>query len=189
MSSKYLIIGLGNPGEDYFKTRHNVGQQAVDVLAEKLIQNGSKPKWELRKYQKAEICQVAPEIVLAKPNTFMNESGRAVEKLVKWYQPESLMLIYDDLDLKFGEFKIQENKTPKNHNGVQSVITHLRSDQFMSVRIGIDARTPEQRLQVSGSDYVLAKFSQVETKQLESTLDRVAQDVVRYLGDTTPYLR
>jgi PTH1 family peptidyl-tRNA hydrolase len=169
-----LIVGLGNPGNEYKNTRHNAGFMVVDKIA------GNK-KWTLRKKFEAEICEIKPSgavtaALLARPVTFMNESGRAVRKIVDFYKIKlkNLYLIHDDLDLRLGEYKLQMGKGPKAHNGVISVEKYLRGVDFWRLRVGVNARQSGLRF-VSGDDYVLEAFSKTELKDLSKVVDEVVE--------------
>src|SRR6185369_4075580 len=111
-----LFVGLGNPGKKYEKTRHNVGWLVLDSLQ---IPN---TKFEVQKQFNAEVLKIG-ETILAKPQTFMNDSGVAVSAIVNFYkiEPDNIYVIHDDLDIKLGEYKIQKGKGPKQHNGILSI--------------------------------------------------------------------
>ncbi len=145
-----LIIGLGNPGEKYAQNRHNVGYVVIDKLQ---ILN-SKPK----------------NIIFAKTNVFMNESGKIVKKLLDKYKlnTDNLWIIHDDLDIRLGEYKIQKGKGPKVHKGLQSIEEELGTDDFWRVRVGVDNRDPENR--IPGEEYVLQDFTTQETLKLEEVV-------------------
>jgi PTH1 family peptidyl-tRNA hydrolase len=161
---KYLIIGLGNPGNKYKYTRHNIGQLFLDFILLRLVKEG---KWEYKKNLHGYIATFQ-NILFFKPNTYMNESGVAIRAVVSFYKLkniENIFLIYDDLDQRFGKFKINRH-TPKIHFGVLSVKESISSDKFLSIKLGIDNRT--QKLQ--GKDYVLSKFSPQEMSTIESEI-------------------
>lgn len=155
-----IIIGLGNPGKEYEGTRHNVGFVTLDRMVEK-IDNG---KLIMDKKFNAQVLK-ADDVLLVKPQTFMNKSGEAVKRLTTYYRLPiaDLYVVHDDLDIRLGEYKIQFGKGPKVHNGVNSVEQALGSDQFWHVRVGVDNRITEERQQFSGQDYVLGKFKKKET--------------------------
>jgi len=170
----FLIIGLGNPGEKYKHTRHNVGYDVV----EKIFNN---PKFQLHKHVQAELANIeisGKKVVLAKPVTFMNESGKAVEKLVKNYLPaqagqsritNELIIIHDDISLELGTIKISRGAGAGNHHGVKSVIDHLGTQDFIRVRCGIGRG--------SGilSDVVLSSFMQDELDIVRPMVQRAAE--------------
>lgn len=167
-----LIVGLGNPGKDYENTRHNAGASLVDFIAKKQSVSF------IKKFQSqyAEFQNNGEKIILLKPQTFMNNSGDAVQEAAKFYKIsiENIFIAFDDLDIKQDEFKTQKGKYPKVHNGVNDIINKLGGDQFTFVRIGIDNRTEEERKYISGRDYVLQKlnssFDQIFERVLESII-------------------
>lgn len=131
-----LIVGLGNPGEKYKDTRHNVGFMVVDKLAHEL--GGSDISWESSPKLSAVIAKTG-EVVLAKPTTFMNASGKAVRKIVDFYKmgPEDVWVVHDDLDLPLGKIRIRAGGASAGHHGIDSLIKELGSDKFIRVRLGI----------------------------------------------------
>lgn len=170
-----LLVGLGNPGEKYLNTRHNVGFLFLDSVAKKA---GKHEAFTLNKKCDGEVCDVhvdnsggTQKIILLKPQTFMNDSGRAVKKCMDFYKIalEDVTIIHDDLDIAFGHFKIQLAKGPKVHNGITSVESSLQSSEFLRVRIGVENRTAP----ISGSEYVLQDFTQEEHSQLEVIFSQV----------------
>jgi PTH1 family peptidyl-tRNA hydrolase len=167
----YIVIGLGNPGPDYTKTRHNAGYLTVDVLS---------AKWgiELRKRTHraltGEGTACGHKIVLAKPETFMNLSGLSVSDLFSWYKCEhnELILLYDDADLPAGSIRVREKGSAGTHNGMKSVIYQLGFDDFPRVRIGIGK--PEGR---DMADFVLSKPAGDEASVLNEALRNAADAV------------
>lgn len=161
----YLIVGLGNIGEEYEKTRHNAGFMFVDKLAgeEQFLKN----------------------FTLVKPQTMMNDSGRAVRKIMDFYKLgiDDVVVVHDDLDIAFGEYKIQKDKGPKVHNGVLSVEQCLGRTDFWRVRIGIDNRQPGVNYG-TGADYVLSNFSKVEVKELNVLFEEIVKELAETLGWT-----
>ncbi|MCB9802455.1 aminoacyl-tRNA hydrolase [Candidatus Nomurabacteria bacterium] len=160
-----LIIGLGNPGTEYQLTRHNFGFLALEELAKK-----HQLKWQERKKEKAETCEFIlgkEKIILARPLTFMNDSGFAVANLKRFYKikTENIVIIYDDLDLDFGKIKISYNRSAGGHNGVSSIIQYLKSKEFIRLRLGIaPQKGPAEK-------FVLQKFSVAQKKQLTEIID------------------
>lgn len=171
----YLIVGLGNPGEDYERTRHNAGFLFVNKLTEK-------EKFEVDKRQEAEIFKRG-EIIFAKPFTFMNDTGRSVRRIMDFYKLgiEKLIVVHDDLDIAFGEFKIQKEVGPKVHNGLKSIEQYLGRKDFLRVRIGIDNRQPGMSYG-TGADYVLSKFSKEELRELNETIVDGIKELAETLG-------
>ena len=181
-----LIVGLGNPGEKYKNNRHNVGFMVVDEFA-RLIVNG---RWLMVKKFQSLIINHESSIMFAKPQTFMNESGIAIKKLVVQYKIKTpdLWVIHDDLDLKLGSYKIQKGKGPKLHNGVNSIERELGNWNFWRVRIGIDNRMPNAKWpmlngkKISGEQYVLQDFTKEELEILERTIDNVVEELLTILS-------
>lgn len=170
-----IIVGLGNPGEKYRNTRHNLGFELVDVLAQGK-HFGVDSKLE------AEICKDG-NFVFVKPTTFMNESGRSVRKVMDFYKmsAKDVVLIHDDLDLKLGDYKVQDGVGPKVHNGVNSVEEALGTKDFRRVRLGIDNREKNDYSK-SGADYVLEKFTKEEEEEVQDILEEVADELLVTLG-------
>jgi PTH1 family peptidyl-tRNA hydrolase len=138
-----LVIGLGNPGSQYEQTRHNAGFRIVDILAAKLGW-----RWERRGRAMLASGSIGTEkVVLVKPLTYMNNSGEAVGELVRWYklQPEDVLVVYDDLDLAVGKLRLRANGSDGGHNGMDSIIRHLHTNQFPRLRVGI-GRPANQRM-------------------------------------------
>lgn len=162
-----LIIGLGNPGTKYEKTRHNFGFMAVDFLREKL----GAADFKLNKRCNAEIVKIG-EIILAKPQTFMNNSGEATTKLLSFFKikPDDLSVIHDDLDLDFGKIKTGMGRGSAGHNGVKSVIDRLGTNNFNRIRLGV-GRPPEH---IPPEDYVLQDFSSEELNQIPEILKKIS---------------
>lgn len=174
-----IIVGLGNPGKDYQSSRHNVGFMAVDRLAQLL-----NVSWREEKAFTALIAKTA-ELILIKPRTYMNDSGRAVQGWLQYYRKietsatyPQLAVIYDDLDIPFGSWKWQFGTGPKAHNGVKSVIAHLGTDQFWHGRIGTENRE-NHRLSVPSDEYVLAPFVANEMATLAQVLKEMTDQLLK----------
>jgi peptidyl-tRNA hydrolase, PTH1 family len=152
-----LIVGLGNPGKEYELTRHNAGFQFVEFLVKKYSLNVTNKFSSLF----AEMQFAGEKIIILKPQTFMNESGRAVVEAMKFYKItfDDVYIAFDDLDIKLGEFKVQKGHYPKVHNGINDIIGKTKTDQFTYIRIGVDDRSPIEKDFLSGKDYVLKKFT------------------------------
>lgn len=166
-----LIVGLGNPGKKYAKTRHNIGFMFVDKVVDEL-----KGKFTLDKEKKCEIYthnDLNDKIIFIKPQTYMNLSGEAILKVVKYYQIplEDILVIHDDLDLPTGKIRIRTNGSGGGHNGIKSIILHLKSPEFCRIRIGIDKND-------NVIDYVLGDFSKEDKKKIDIVLNE-ASNMVR----------
>ncbi len=176
-----IIIGLGNPGEKYQHTRHNVGWLFLDFLVKKL----ELPEFSDQKKVFSKVSKNS-DFLLVKPQTFMNDSGRAVQAVLKWngvdlnnpttQQLNNLIVVYDDLDIELGKFKVQFGSGPKIHNGVNSVREHLHNAEFWNVRIGTDGRGGDRTQ--SGREYVLQPFSGDERKELEGVFEEIVKELV-----------
>lgn len=174
-----LIVGLGNPGEKYSKNRHNVGFMVVEKLSEQM----KNEKWEVSKKFNAEMIQTK-EYILAKPQTFMNDSGVAVSKLCQFYKIkyEDLYIVHDDLDIKIGNFKIQYGKGPKVHNGLKSVEEKLGSDQFFNVRVGVENREVRGNGGIPGVVYSLQDFTDSERKIVDEVIAKIVDELMRVVS-------
>jgi len=174
-----LIVGLGNPGKKYARTRHNIGFMTVDALHEALKEYGSN-NWELSKKFNAAVsgCTVHNEkIVLAKPMTFMNDSGQAVQLLMRYYKipARDLIVTHDDKDLPLGTIKAQTDRGHAGHNGVRSIIEHLGSQNFTRVRVGIASEKAKEISDVA--DFVLSKFGLWERKKVAEVIRRAVAEI------------
>jgi len=168
-----LIVGLGNPGKDYAATRHNAGWLALDALAEHFQLNSG---FQTKSTFHAAILKPTPVLLLAKPQTFMNNSGRSVAYVYKRrsLKPEDVFVVHDDLDIKLGDYKIQKGKGPRVHNGLLSIYNRLRTKNFWHVRVGVNNRS--QGSKIAGEDYVLQKFSDEELKILDGVISRIVRE-------------
>ncbi len=171
----FIIVGLGNPGKKYENTRHNMGFKAVDQLGD---------QWSIPIQKSKHHCLIGEgrvhgqKVILAKPDTFMNQSGVAVGALVDYYgiEPDHLMVIYDDLDLDLGAIRIRKAGGPGTHNGMRSVVGHLGEKTFPRVRIGIG-----NKKEVPIIHFVTGKMSKEEKHILDHTIKKAAQAVDLFL--------
>ena len=157
MREKYLIAGLGNPGPRYANTRHNLGFLAADALAESL---GAAFRKKSCFSLLAEATCAGNELVIAKPQLFMNRSGEAVGQLVRYFniEPERLLIVVDDTDLPLGRLRLRKQGSAGGHNGLKSIINHLGSREFPRLRLGMGRPAdPEGMI-----DHVLSEFSRDE---------------------------
>ncbi len=165
---QYLIVGLGNPGPKYACTRHNAGFMALDALAEKCGVNVTRVKFHAL-VGEAEIGGV--KCLLMKPQTFMNESGTAVQAAADYYKipPERVIVVFDDISLDPGRLRIRRKGSDGGHNGIKSLIAQLDSEQFPRVKIGVGAKpNPDYDL----AAWVLSKFTPEEQKLLNEAYER-----------------
>ncbi len=174
----WLIVGLGNPGEEYTRTRHNIGFRVVAHLAERM---GARFEDKRAKSRTAEGTLAGQRVALAKPFTFMNLSGQAIVGLSQWYKvpPERVLVIYDDLDLPFGTLRLRERGSAGTHNGMRSTVTLLGTQNFPRLRVGIDRVPPKW----DAAKYVLSRFTSDEEAQIPSLLDRASDAVERAVRD------
>lgn len=174
----FLVVGLGNPGPEYQWTPHNAGFMAIDRIARQeglVVQN--------RRCRAATAsCRIAGrEVILAKPETFMNLSGLSVAALVKEFGADpakDLLVIYDELDLTLGSFKIKERGSPAGHNGARSIIASLQSQEWLRLRIGVAPDLPPEAKaagkRAGGKDYLLSAMRKADLGVLDEVLDQVA---------------
>lgn len=166
----WLIVGLGNPGPEYTKTRHNCGFRALDILAQKLGCKVDKGKFEGLYGQ---TTYEGHKLYLLKPLTYMNLSGRSVLQLSAYFNipPQRIVVIFDDISLDIGRLRIRSNGSAGGHNGIKSIISQLGSQDFPRVKVGVGAKpNPDFDL----ADWVLSAFSASEEKSLQAALDRAA---------------
>ncbi len=169
-----LIIGLGNPGEKYQNSRHNLGFMVVDELARKILPL-SKTKWEKNQKFNSQFIIFNSQFILIKPQTMMNASGFAVAKMANFYhiEPVEIWVVHDDVDLPLGKIKIRQGGAAAGHRGVESIIKQLRTDQFVRLRLGIGHP-------VRGGDklverFVLEKFSDQEKHEVKRMIKKAIQ--------------
>ena len=185
-----LIVGLGNPGEKYAKTRHNVGFMLLDVLAKAMNDD----HWEFSKKFKSLIIHRHPIALLVKPQAFMNNSGNIVKRLINYYKINvgDLWIIHDDMDIKLDHYKIQQGHGPRLHNGVNSVEKALMSEAFWRVRVGVDNRIEDiaQRTKgepsftkaMEGKEYVLQNFEKAEREIIDRVINKLTIDLINLIS-------
>ena len=169
-SETWLIVGLGNPGREYEKTRHNAGFRALDILAEKLGCKVDKAKFQGLYGQ---VNFKGRMLLLLKPQTFMNLSGRSVLQLSAFFHvpPQNIIVLFDDISLEPGRLRLRSDGSAGGHNGIKSIIAELGSQQFPRVKIGVGAKPhPDFDL----ADWVLSAFSAQEEQALQPALERAA---------------
>lgn len=168
----YLIVGLGNPGDKYRYTKHNVGFMVLDYFASEHNISISRTK---HKALLGEGMIGQEKVVLAKPQTYMNLSGESVLELMNWYKADvsKLIVVYDDVDLAVGRIRIRPEGSSGTHNGMKSIIYLLNTDKFPRIRIGI-GKQPEY---MDLGDYVLGRFTDEEIPLMEEAVKRSAQAI------------
>jgi PTH1 family peptidyl-tRNA hydrolase len=175
-NSPFLIVGLGNPGPRYAATRHNVGFMVVDELARR---HGMRlaGRQANAHYARGEIA--GQKVILAQPQTFMNNSGQAVRALASYYKvpPERVLIIYDEVALPTGTIRIREKGSSAGHNGVKSVIQHMGTENIPRIRVGVDRPSDPRHNQI---DWVLGRFTKEEQPLIEDAISRSA-DAVEYI--------
>ena len=170
--SDILVVGLGNPGDDYAHTRHNVGADVVEILARRHRATLKKGK------ENARVTDVhigGKRVTLAVPLTYMNDSGLAVVALARRYgvEPAQIVVVHDELDLPTAALKLKSGGGLAGHNGLRSIVSHLHSDEFARVRIGVSKPVSKEK----GADHVLKKFSKRERTEIDVTLEQAADAV------------
>jgi peptidyl-tRNA hydrolase, PTH1 family len=175
-SDRWVVVGLGNPGPRYEDTRHNVGVQVVEEL---LDRNRVSLKRHKSGCLTAETNVSGTSFVLARSTSFMNESGRPVGQLLRWYKvaPARLIVVHDELDIPFPQVRIKDGGGTAGHNGVSSIATHLGTKDFLRVRVGVSRPRGRQ----DPADYVLSSFSASERKELDGVVGNAADAVERIL--------
>lgn len=176
----FLIVGLGNPGRQYARTRHNAGFMVVEQLADQW-----KAAWTAEKKFNARLARKEnsdKKLLLCQPETFMNASGEAVGPLCTFYRvpPEKLLVVVDDADLPFGEIRLRAKGSSGGHHGLESIAQHLGTTDFPRLRVGIGRDNPSVR-EITG--YVLAQFGAGDQELLSKVLGRACEQVESWLRD------
>ena len=168
---EYLVVGLGNPGRDYERTRHNAGFMALSVLADRCGVRCDKAKFHALVAQ----TEIAGHgVLLMMPQTYMNSSGEAVREAAAFYKipPERILVIFDDISLPVGKLRVRPDGSAGGHNGVKSLIAELGSQSFPRIKVGVGAKPhPDYDL----ADWVLSSFTPEEEKLLVPTLERALE--------------
>ncbi len=175
----WLVVGLGNPGKEYASHRHNVGFMAIDALASAVRADGFRDKFSA---EWAKGSHAGEDVVLLKPQTFMNLSGQSVQPAAAFFKVpvEQVLVLHDELDLPFGEVRLKQGGGHAGHNGLRSLIERLGSPNFGRVRIGIGRPPPGFRGEVA--DFVLSPFSTDERPQIDGLLRRAHESVLDVLA-------
>lgn len=169
----YIIVGLGNPGREYQNTRHNIGFQVIDAIAEK---NNISVKEKKYKALIGKGVVAGQKVLLVKPQTYMNLSGESVREIIDYYkidEKEELIVISDDISLDVGQIRIRKKGSAGGHNGLKNIILHLGHDQFERIKMGVGEKPQGYDL----ADYVLGHFTQMEQEILQDSIARASQAV------------
>ncbi|MDH4330378.1 MAG: aminoacyl-tRNA hydrolase [Candidatus Moranbacteria bacterium] len=185
--NKYkLIVGLGNPGKEYEKNRHNAGFIVLDILREAL----GLDKFDFNKKFNCEISEQKntsfvekiglsgkEKIILAKPQTFMNRSGDAVGKIASFYKikPENITIVHDDLDIIIGNYKESKGSGAAGHNGIIDIIKKLGTKEFSRIKVGVEQKEGRQSRKIPGQAFVLQDFTETELEKIKSIGEAVAK--------------
>src|ERR1700722_5875995 len=180
----FLVVGLGNPGTEYVRTRHNVGWAAIDALAAKLGWIGAAKEYNRQARDKFNGLALdglagSEKVLLLKPTTYMNLSGQAVRQALDFYrmEPAQLMVVLDDMALPCGKIRIRAGGSHGGHNGLRDIERALATQQYPRLRLGIDAPPPP----VPGRDYVLGAFSTEQRKLIEPAIEKAGDAIVKWM--------
>ncbi|MDO5707799.1 MAG: aminoacyl-tRNA hydrolase [Andreesenia angusta] len=174
----YIIVGLGNPGNKYKGTKHNIGFEVIDRLSSEYNISLNKIKF---KSIYGEINIDGEKVILMKPQTFMNNSGEAVREIQSYFKIpiENIIVIQDDIDLDIGKLRLRRKGSAGSHNGLKSIIYLLKDDRFPRVKIGVGRQREGQNL----ADYVLSGFRKEDIETVEIAIERAADAVVSIVAD------
>ncbi|MFC1598843.1 aminoacyl-tRNA hydrolase [Patescibacteria group bacterium] len=173
-----LIVGLGNPGKEFNNTRHNIGFEALDFIRENL----DLPKFKIDKKLKAAISK-DKDLILAQPQTFMNESGQAVAAIKKYYKIKlaDIIVLRDDVDIEIGKIKSKKGSAGAGHKGIQSIIQHLKSKNFWQIKIGV--ANEMIRTKIPTEKFVLQKFTKEDEKKAKEIPDKTITELNTIIKD------
>jgi PTH1 family peptidyl-tRNA hydrolase len=187
----HLVVGLGNPGSEFVATRHNIGWEAVDELARRLGWIGKKEEFNRLAKSKFDGLVLdgsvsihggaSEKVLLLKPTTYMNDSGRSVQSAMAFYQlsPAEVIVVLDDLALPCGKIRIRSGGSSGGHNGLKDIERAIGTDQYPRLRIGIDAAPPH----APGRDYVLGRFSDEQRRSVQPALHRSAAAILTWIEE------
>ena len=178
----WLVVGLGNPGDNYARTRHNIGFRAVDLLAKDLGVKIDRAKF---RGLYAQAAYGENKLILLKPQTFMNSSGLSVMDAAHYFKlpPERIIVIFDDISLDVGRMRVRAEGSAGGHNGIKSIIGCLNSQAFPRVKLGVGAKPhPDYDL----ADWVLSNFTKEEEKLLSGVIERGAQAALEIIDNGVP---
>jgi len=178
MSEPYLIVGLGNPGRGYRKTRHNIGFQVVDQFADRW---GASFKRGKGQYEICRFRSLKKSGYVMKPLTYMNLSGTAVSQVLNYYRInlERILVIYDEVELPFGQLRMRPHGSAAGHKGMSSIIEHINSKQFARLRIGIGTEFAKRDM----TKFVLSNFSRNEQKELVSIIEKSVDATIMFIDE------
>lgn len=178
MAVDFIVVGLGNPGKEYEYTRHNVGYLVIDILCNRY---GGKLKKETPNAMGDTILIGSKKVLLAKPTTYMNDSGKGVGEIVRRYKtvPSQLIIVQDELDLEPGDVKIKDGGGLAGHNGLKSIKDHIQTEKFLRVRIGVG----KPRNSGAGASHVLKAFSKKELEEFKISCEEAA-DAIELIVNT-----
>jgi peptidyl-tRNA hydrolase, PTH1 family len=173
-----LVVGLGNPGDEYRGSRHNLGAEVVELLAKR---HGGRLRKREERALVDEVTIDGRRVALAIPLTYVNDSGHAVGSLVRRFgvDPEQLVVVHDELDLPVAELKVKSGGGLAGHNGLRSIVAHLHTQNFRRVRIGVGKPVSKER----GADHVLNRFSKRERAEVDVTVEQAADAVETIVRD------
>lgn len=171
------IIGLGNIGKEYENTRHNIGFLFLDYLSKKYDVKFDKKK---TKCIYGETYIEGKKVSFIKPTTFMNLSGETISQMLNWYKIDvnDICVVYDDIDIPFGEVRFREKGSAGTHNGMKNIVQILKTEEINRIRIGIENR---KEVNILLTDYVLTKFNKEEMSKLSNIFERAEQNVLNFL--------
>ena len=175
----FIVAGLGNPGNKYDGSRHNIGFSVIDVLSARL---NAPLDFEKHRAFCGTAVYEGTKLMLAKPQTFMNLSGESVGELVRFYKidiPTQLLVISDDVDMDFGRIRIRKSGSAGGHNGLKNIIAHLGTQEFMRLKIGVGAKPPAWDL----ADWVLGVFPKEDAERLKEIREEAADAVLSIIKD------
>lgn len=179
----YIIVGLGNPTDKYAHTRHNVGFDAIDFIAEK---HGITMDFMKHKAICGKGMIAGQKVILAKPITYMNLSGESVRELLDYYkvdEEEEFVVIYDDISLDVETIRVKRKGSAGGHNGIKNIISHMGTDVFNRIKIGVGKKPPHWDL----VDYVLARFSDEDRVGIDKAIEQTAEAIEDILTEDVAY--
>ncbi len=176
---KYLVVGLGNPGNQYENTRHNVGYKVIDTLCSR---SGSVLSKETPSSMACSVFYDGEKVMLAKPTTYMNDSGIGVGEIMRRYklESESLIVVHDELDLELGLVRLKKGGGLAGHNGLKSIDSHIKSKDFIRVRIGISKPPSKDQ----GASHVLKPFGKKEQELIDHAVEVAADAVEKIINES-----